>query len=61
MAAPGGANCDPSYPDVCLADGIGDWDCAGGGGNGPNFIKGPIRVLPPDPFHLDGNHDGVAC
>jgi hypothetical protein len=61
MAPPAGANWDPSYPDVCLADGIGDWDCAGGGGNGPNYIKGPIRVLAPDPFKLDSNHDGVAC
>src|SRR5438552_12926112 len=24
------ANCDPSDPNVCLHDGIGDYDCAGG-------------------------------
>jgi len=53
--------CDPSYPDVCLKDGIGDYDCAGGSGNGPNYIAGPIRVLPPDPFGLDRDHNGWGC
>ncbi len=41
--------------------GIGDYDCEGGSGNGPNYVAGPIRVLPPDPFGLDGNHDGWGC
>lgn len=54
-------NCDPSYPDVCLHDGIGDYDCAGGSGNGPNYVDGPIRVLPPDPFGLDRDGDGSGC
>lgn len=53
--------CDPSYPDTCLQDGIGDYDCAGGSGNGPNYVDGPIRVLPPDPFGLDGNGNGLGC
>jgi len=54
-------NCDPSYPDVCLHDGIGDYDCAGGTGNGPNYVQGPIKVLPPDPFGLDRDGDGTGC
>jgi hypothetical protein len=54
-------NCDPAYPDACLHDGIGDYDCAGGSGNGPNYVRGPIRVLPPDPFDLDRDGDGVGC
>jgi hypothetical protein len=54
-------NCDPAYPDVCLHDGIGDYDCAGGTGNGPNYVRGPIRVRPPDPFGLDRDGDGVGC
>jgi hypothetical protein len=54
-------NCDPAYPDVCLHDGIGDYDCAGGSGNGPNYVPGPLRVLPPDPFGLDRDHDGTGC
>jgi hypothetical protein len=54
-------NCDPAYPDACLHDGIGDYDCAGGSGNGPNYVEGPITVRPPDPFGLDRDHDGVGC
>ena len=57
----GGGNCDPAYPGVCLHDGIGDYDCAGGSGNGPNYVAGPIRVLPPDPFGLDSDGDGWGC
>jgi hypothetical protein len=54
-------NCDPAYPDQCLQDGIGDWDCAGGSGNGPNYVEGSLTVRPPDPFDLDRDHDGVGC
>ena len=57
----GGSNCNPSYPDICLQDGIGDYDCAGGSGNGPNYIEGQFRVLPPDPFELDRDKDGIGC
>jgi hypothetical protein len=55
------ADCDPAYPDVCLGDGIGDYDCAAGSGNGPNYVEGPIAVRPPDPFDLDRDGDGVGC
>jgi len=55
------ASCDSAYPDVCLRDGIGDYDCAGGSGNGPNYVDGPIQVRAPDPFGLDADHDGVGC
>jgi hypothetical protein len=58
---PPASNCDPSYPDVCLHDGIGDYDCAGGTGNGPNYVTGPVRVVGSDPFGLDGNNDGWGC
>ena len=54
-------NCDPSYPSVCLPIGAADYDCAGGSGNGPNYIAGPITVLPPDPHGLDRDGDGVGC
>jgi hypothetical protein len=55
------SNCDPAYPDACLHDGIGDYDCAGGSGNGPNYVDGPITVRAPDPFGLDSDNDGVGC
>lgn len=31
------------------------------GPNGPNYVDGPIRVRPPDPFDLDRDGDGVGC
>ncbi|MDA0365310.1 MAG: thermonuclease family protein [Chloroflexi bacterium] len=58
---PSTAACDASYPDVCIPVGAADYDCAGGSGNGPNYISGPIRVLPPDPHRLDRDHDGWGC
>jgi hypothetical protein len=34
----------------------------GGSGNGPNYVEGPLQVLPPDPFDLDGHdNDGIGC
>lgn len=53
--------CDPSYPTVCIPIGAADYDCAGGSGNGPNYIAGPLTVLPPDPHGLDRDGDGVGC
>jgi beta-lactamase superfamily II metal-dependent hydrolase len=56
------ASCDPCYPDVCIPVGAADYDCAGGSGNGPNYIQGPVRVVcHPDPHGLDGNSDGWGC
>ena len=54
---------DPSYPDAnpCIPIGAADYDCLGGTGDGPNFIAGPITVLPPDPHGLDGDGDGIGC
>ena len=55
------SGCDPSYPDVYIPVGAADYDCAGGSGNGPNYIKGPLRVLPPDPYDLDRDGNGIGC
>ena len=55
------SGCHPSYPSVCLAMDKGDYDCAGGSGNGPNYVQGPITVLPSDPFDLDRDGDGIGC
>jgi hypothetical protein len=38
----------------------GDYDCAGGSGNGPNYT-GPVRVYGSDPFDLDQDNDGWGC
>ena len=58
---PPAPRCDPSYPDVCLDPAVEDYDCAGGSGNGPAYVEGPIRVRPPDPFDLDREGDGWGC
>ncbi|KPM56172.1 hypothetical protein ACG83_13735 [Frankia sp. R43] len=55
------AGCESSYPETCLRSGIGDYDCAGGKGDGPNYVRGPLRVTPPDPFDLDRDGDGYGC
>lgn len=38
-----------------------DYDCAGGGGNGPLFVRGPFRLNGPDIYGLDADGDGIAC
>jgi len=58
---PPAANCHPSYAGVCLTPGIGDYDCAGGSGNGPNYVAGPVRVVGWDEFDLDRDNDGIGC
>jgi PASTA domain len=53
--------CHPSYEGECLKVGIGDYDCAGGSGNGPNYVEGTVRVVGPDEFDLDRDSDGLGC
>jgi hypothetical protein len=54
-------NCHPSYQGECLKVGIGDYDCAGGSGNGPNYVQGTVQVVGPDEFDLDRDGDGLGC
>jgi hypothetical protein len=54
------ANCLPNYT-PCIAPGP-DVDCAGGSGNGPRYVQGPVRVRGSDPYGLDGSdNDGIGC
>jgi beta-lactamase superfamily II metal-dependent hydrolase len=58
------AACEPSYR-PCIPEGDEDYDCEGGGGNGPKFIEGPVEVdhdvQPADPHELDPDGNGVGC
>ncbi|MGC4937144.1 G5 domain-containing protein [Kribbella sp. DT2] len=54
-----GGGCDPNYSGcVPIAS---DVDCAGGSGNGPEYVEGPVDVIGSDIYGLDANNDGVGC
>ncbi|GLY79124.1 G5 domain-containing protein [Actinoallomurus iriomotensis] len=51
--------CDPNYSGcVPIAS---DVDCAGGGGNGPAYVSGTVRVIGSDIYDLDRDGDGIGC
>lgn len=52
-------NCDSNYSGcVPIAS---DVDCAGGSGNGPAYVAGPVTVIGSDIYRLDADNDGVGC
>ena len=53
------SSCNPNYSG-CLKSGAGDYDCASGSGNGPNYT-GKVQVLGHDEFGLDRDGDGIGC
>jgi hypothetical protein len=53
--------CDRNYRGRCLRPNVRDYDCAGGSGDGPRYVRGPFRVVGYDRFGLDSDGDGVAC
>jgi hypothetical protein len=55
------SSCDPAYKGACLDPSASDYDCAGGSGDGPKYVNGPIEVVGEDRFDLDRDGDGVAC
>jgi hypothetical protein len=54
-------HCDQNYRGRCLRPNVSDYDCAGGSGNGPYYVRGPFRVVGSDHYGLDSDHDGTAC
>jgi hypothetical protein len=52
--------CHPNYSLACVPI-ASDVDCAGGGGNGPAYVRGPVRVDGGDVYDLDRDGDGIAC
>lgn len=62
MAAPSAGakrKCTPGYK-PCLRR-ASDYDCYGGGGDGPKYVKGTVKVTGSDPYGLDADNDGVGC
>jgi micrococcal nuclease len=48
------ANCDPSYPSVCIPLYPPDLNCG-------DVSDKRFEVLPPDPHGFDNDGDGVGC
>ena len=56
------SNCDPNYSGVCVPNVYpSDVDCAGGSGNGPYYVSGPVYVTGSDRYGLDRDGNGVGC
>jgi resuscitation-promoting factor RpfB len=53
-------SCDPNYGGACVPI-ASDVDCAGGSGNGPAYVQGPVTVISSDIYDLDRDGDGIAC
>jgi hypothetical protein len=61
-SASSGTGCDPSYAPACLDPNSSDYDCEGGGGDGPDYVSGPISIVGDDHYGLDSSdQDGVGC
>lgn len=60
VAQPAGGGCDPNYSGDCVPIDS-DVDCAGGSGNGPSYVQGPVRVTGSDIYGLDRDGDGIGC
>ncbi|MCX2933059.1 excalibur domain-containing protein [Mycobacterium sp. CVI_P3] len=54
------SNCDPNYSGACVPI-ASDVDCAGGSGNGPAYVSGPVTVIGRDIYGLDRDGNGVGC
>jgi resuscitation-promoting factor RpfB len=54
------STCDPNYSGACVPI-ASDVDCAGGSGNGPAYVRGPVQVIGTDIYDLDRDGDGIGC
>ncbi len=52
--------CDKNYSGGCVPI-ASDVDCAGGSGNGPAYVRGPVYVIGYDVYGLDRDNDGIGC
>ncbi|KPA20418.1 Bacterial SH3 domain protein [Shimia sp. SK013] len=54
------SQCHPNYSGACVPI-ASDVDCAGGSGNGPAYVQGPVHVTGRDVYRLDRDKDGIGC
>jgi len=54
------SGCNDNY-DPCVPDDPTDVDCAGGSGNGPSYVEGPVQVIGDDVYGLDRDGNGEGC
>ena len=54
------SNCDPNYAGACVPV-ASDVDCAGGSGDGPEYVQGPVQVVGDDVYDLNRDDDNIAC
>lgn len=54
------SSCDPNYSGACVPIDS-DVDCAGGSGNGPSYVAGPVSVVGDDIYDLDRDGNGTGC
>ena len=54
------SSCDPNYSGPCVPV-ASDVDCAGGSGNGPEYVPGPVTVVGDDIYELDRDGNGTGC
>ena len=54
------SNCDSNYAGACVPV-ASDVDCAGGSGDGPEYVQGPVQVVGDDVYDLNRDDDNIAC
>ena len=57
---PGGMSCNPNNSGGCVPNAT-HLDFAGGSGDGPEYVVGPVQVIGSDVYGLDHDGDGVGC
>ena len=57
---PAASGCDDNYAGGCVPI-ASDVDCAGGSGDGPEYVEGPVRVVGNDVYDLNRDSDDIAC
>jgi hypothetical protein len=58
-----GRSCTKGYSPCLVYHGGRDYDCHGGGGNGPYYTRAGVvyHVTGSDPYRLDSNHNHKGC